>query len=132
VRSSLRVGSDLRLPELDAAEPGSSGVQADVRVTLSPEPWRRRPSTHRLGGRRCRFEIPEARSYEVRDGRQILVRPAAGAAAELVRVSVLGFAWGMLVHQRGSFAMRSGVVRAHEGAVAFCGPSSTGKSSTVD
>jgi hypothetical protein len=129
----LRVLSDLRLPELDAGEPAPSGVDVDVRVILGPESEAVSvPRCIDSGGRRCRFDVPEAGSYDVRDGTEILVCPAASAEAELVRLFVLGSAWGVLLQQRGSLAMHAGVVHAGEGAVAFCGPSSAGKSSTVD
>ncbi len=105
----------------------------DVRVILGPESGE--VSVSRcidLGGRRCRLDVRQVGSYDVRDGKEILVCPAAGAHAELVRLFVLGSAWGVLLQQRGSLAMHAGVVRAGEGAVAFCGPSSAGKSTTVD
>jgi hypothetical protein len=132
VHCGLRVRSDLCLPELAGGEGTRSGGETDVHVIVEPETLRASDSrTILLNDQRCSFYVPEAGSYEIRGGREIVVRPAAGAAAEIVRLFVLGSAWGVLLHQRDALAMHSAVVDAGGGALAFCGPPSAGKSSTA-
>lgn len=124
----LRVASELPLP----AMPMAGGVNGDPDVQIC---------IHRTanGGddafvleeALCRFSVPEVGGYEVRCGREISVRPATGAHPQVLSLFVLGTAWGALLYQRGELALHAAVVAIGEGAVAFCGPSMAGKSTSV-
>jgi hypothetical protein len=96
-------------------------LDQDVTIVVSPS------AAEGLSGRLC-FHTPGVGSYAVWDGREIAVHPERGAAAEVVRLFVLGSAWGMLLHQRGALAMHASAVRIGTGTVAFCGPPTAGKS----
>jgi hypothetical protein len=132
MHDGLRVVSDLYLPELGPAVHADTCTEPDVRVVL--EAPLRNPvceKTLEVSPGRCRFQAPDVGSYEVRDGREIMVRPFPRAPSQLVRLFTVGSAWAALLQQRGAMALHAGVVTASDGAVAFCGPPSAGKSSIV-
>src|SRR4051812_29711770 len=122
----LRVDSDVELPELRQASRG----ECDVRVTQQQAAPPPAPGFDVSDGR-CRFTAPGAGSFEVRSGREIVVRPVESADAAMVRLFLLGSAWGAVLHQRGHIALHAGVVALDGRAFAFCGASGAGKSSVV-
>ncbi len=131
--AGLDVVSEMPIPEWEAfaSPPGAPGRpdgagEPDVRIAVSPPGTGQAPEAFAPG--ECRFAHPEAGDYLVRDGREIVVRPAPGAGEAEVRLFLLGSAWGVLCYQRGLFPLHAAVVRAGESAVAFCGPSGAGKS----
>lgn len=132
LHGGLRVESELALPELAADERAHAVPEPDVRIAVGPEPSADEcEQPLEVGPRSCRFGVPDLARFEIRDGRRILVRPRTGASAEWLRLVTLATAWAALLQQRGELALHAGVVRAGDGAVAFCGPSTAGKSSTV-
>ena len=128
VHSGLAVTSDISLPEL---EPSGGETSPDIRVVLDPACGALEQREERIEPGRCRFTVPATASYDVRGGREITIRPAPAAAREAVRLFLLGSAWAALLQQRGSLAMHAAAVQVDDGAVAFCGPRSAGKSSTA-
>lgn len=75
-----------------------------------------------------RLHVPETGDYYVHHGREIVVTPAVGAGAREVRLFLLGTAWGALCYQRGALSLHASVVQLGNGAIAFCGPTGSGKS----
>ncbi|HEY3282218.1 MAG TPA: hypothetical protein VGN26_08095 [Armatimonadota bacterium] len=122
----LRIDSDLELPELPTAcgnPPGPPEVRIErVGPARLREP--RPPATLGYLG----FRVPGVATYEVIEGREIRVGPLAGASPGTVRLFLLGSAWAGLCYQRGLYPLHAGVSRFGAGAVAFCGPPGTGKS----
>jgi hypothetical protein len=125
----LRIASDRPLHELD---PVDVADDFDVRVVwgdAGPEGGET-PALAVTDGE-CRVWFPETGHYEVREGREIVVRPRPGAEPARVTLFLLGTVWAALLHQHGSFAFHAGVVAVRDEAIAFCGPRGAGKSSTV-
>lgn len=64
----------------------------------------------------------------VRDGREIVVDPAADAEGRAVGAFVTGPGFGVLLHQRGFLTLHGSAIALAGGAVAFLGASGWGKS----
>ncbi len=79
----------------------------------------------------CTIAVPEVGRFEVRAGNAIEVSPWEGCDTALVRVFVLGSAWGALLHQRGHIPLHAGVIAGNDGAYALCGGQGAGKSSAL-
>ncbi len=67
----------------------------------------------------------------MRAGRTIEVSPWESGDPALVRLLVLGSAWGALLHQRGHLPLHAGVIASDDGAYALCGGQGAGKSSAL-
>jgi hypothetical protein len=74
------------------------------------------------------LRIPSVAQYLVRNGGEIIVQPAVGAAAADVRLFLTGSAFGALLHQRGLLPLHASAVRVDNICVAFLGCSGAGKS----
>ena len=126
----LSLGSDFDLPEL---LPAPETICPDIQVLRGTV---QHPDAESPGGQGVvsiadgiyQFEIQRVARYRVQHGTQIVVDPAAGAAAGDVRVWLLGTALGVLMHQRGLLPLHVSAVACAEGAAAFCGHSGAGKS----
>jgi hypothetical protein len=66
--------------------------------------------------------------YLIREGREIVIEPAAGASERNVRLFLLGSAIGALLHQRGLLPLHANAIDLGGRAVAFSGHSGAGKS----
>ena len=76
-----------------------------------------------------RFSVPDTADYCVRHGREIVIVPR-GNTREICLI-LLGTAWAALCYQRGLLLLHTSAVRLGDSAVAFCGESGAGKSSTT-
>jgi hypothetical protein len=124
----LRIRSELPLPALvEVDEPGSD---PDVAISVTPEDVVA-ADTIVVEDAALRFTLAGVGACEIREGREICVAPAVGARPRTVSAMVLALAWGVLLHQRGDLALHGAAVAANDGAIAFCGPSGVGKSSTA-
>lgn len=129
----LRVRSAIPLPELVAAP---ASAESDVTVHLGDvELGDYDPSAGRADLKLSRdgttFHLENVATYQVRDGRQIVINPVAGSDAGALRVNLLGVAFGMLLHQRGLMAIHASAVAVGGSAVLFLGFSGDGKSTTA-
>lgn len=109
----LTIASELPLPELVAA---AEGTPIDVTI--------RRGSV----GNNADLVIPEAGSFNVRDGREIIVEAMPDVPDRNVRLYLLGSAMGLLLHQRGVFPLHANAVALGGHAVAVAGATGAGKS----
>lgn len=66
--------------------------------------------------------------FLIRNGYEIIVDPAPGVEESIVRLSILGPALGVLLHQRGRLILHGSAVMMNGGAVAFLGEEGSGKS----
>jgi hypothetical protein len=128
----LGIHSELPLPELSQVE----GAAADVLVRTGR--LRRLETTqYTAGGGFCvttdgvYHHVDGLGAFLVRGGREIVVDPAAMADDALVRLCILGFAMGILLHQRGILILHASGVAIDGCVVAFAGGSGWGKSTTA-
>lgn len=128
----MAIGSALLLPELTPGAPPESGVE-DVVVRLGRvEPKPPQVDTSGYGfwataDEACHF-LEKVGAFLVRRGREIIVDAAPDVEDRVLRLSILGPALALLLHQRGFLVLHSSVVARAGDAVAFLGDSGWGKS----
>jgi hypothetical protein len=79
----------------------------------------------------ARLHWPDVGAILVREGREIVLDPPPGAAADLLRLYLLGPVLGLLLHQRGLLVLHASAVALDGGVVAFLGQTGDGKSTTA-
>lgn len=77
------------------------------------------------------IRIEDVADFEIRDGRQIRVWPAAEAKQKDIEIFLFGPAWATLCHQRGMLPLHASAVVTGGGITAFVGHSGAGKSTTA-
>jgi hypothetical protein len=75
-----------------------------------------------------RIDYPGAATFEIRDGREIVVDPGAGMTQAVLRLFILGPALAVALHQRGRLVLHGSAVLIDQEAVLFLGCSGEGKS----
>jgi len=127
----LVIDSELPLPEALAAPP-EARAQARVRLgDVAPDGL--------AGGRRLGpfawsgpgvlwLSVPGVARFLVRDGQEIVVDPHHGVDEDTVRLFLLGSPLGVLLAQRGTFALHGNGIRLGDGCLVCCGTSGAGKS----
>ena len=121
-------GLNLR-SEIDLAglAPESEAGEADVEIGFGPVPVADHVG-YRATEEGTLLSVTKVGRYLIRDGRQILIEPAAGASERNVRLFLLGSAIGALLHQRGLLPLHANAIDIGGRAVAFSGHSGAGKS----
>jgi hypothetical protein len=127
--AGLLVTSELRLPEWRAFESAWPLKDPDVVIRLQ----RGAASNHEaiLTADRYQFSVNEVGDYWVTGGREIRIAMNPVAGEREARLFLLGSAWSALCYQRGILVLHASVVQVRNQAVAFCGPSGSGKSSVA-
>jgi len=72
--------------------------------------------------------VPGIARFLIRQGKEILVDPAADSEREDVVTFLLGSAFGILCHQRGIIPLHAAAIDFEDGCVAFAGDSGAGRS----
>lgn len=135
--NSYRIGpllyiTELLLPELPTAKlvPGERPVVVRVgpaphtlAASLTSSAWCEATASEFL------LRLPAVATYYVRNGEEVVVEPVSGAPALDVRSYLMGSIFAALCHQRGLLPLHASAVATDAGAIAFLGPSGTGKSS---
>ena len=120
--------SELALPELDV---GASAPDVVLRLgTVGRRPLEldaQGDGVWATTGEACR-SVKNVGTCLVRWGREIVVDPAPGVDERVLRLSILGPAFALLLHQRGCFVLHASAVQCGDGAIAFTGGSGWGKS----
>jgi hypothetical protein len=80
---------------------------------------------------RSLIRIGDVADFEIRQGREIRVWPAAGAAQKDIEIFLFGVAWATLCHQRGMLPLHASAIATRKGITAFVGRSGAGKSTTA-
>jgi hypothetical protein len=121
----LAVRSEIELPELDAGEDGKE----DLTIRLV------RRNSDEEAGVRSRITAAEVYTFPphigrcwIREGREIELEPIADVDDGVIRLFLLGTAFGVILHQRGFLVLHSSSVMIGGRAVAFVGASGLGKS----
>lgn len=128
VAYGLGIRSELPLPELVAGEAAADAVLRLGRVDRVPSELGADGSGFwATADEACRF-LARVGAFLVRGGCEIIVDPAPGVEERVLRLSVLGPAFALLLHQRGRFVLHASAVESAGGAVAFTGGSGWGKS----
>jgi hypothetical protein len=128
----LSIRSDLLLPELvPGVEPQADSGDVVVRFGRGGTAgagldasgfgfWAR--------GREACHYVEKVGAFLVREGREIVIDPVPGVEERLLRLSLLGPAFGLVLHQRGFLVIHGSVVEREGAATAFLGKNGWGKS----
>jgi hypothetical protein len=124
----LQVSSELELPEL-----ASGTGPADVLIRCAPAPAPLvepvvESILYQAAPGRFRLEIPGVATYLATEGRDVVVAPAPGVAANEVRLFLYGSVMGAVLQQRGILTLHASAVTDGERAILFAGTSGRGKS----
>lgn len=126
----LKIASEIECPQLTAG-PGSPPDLTIRRgpVPLDLDPTQAHARYYQVVGDRLLLKIENVGRYLVSDGCEILVEASPGADESLVRLFLLGSAFGALLHQRGYWPLHGSAIATPRGAAIFMGASGSGKSS---
>jgi hypothetical protein len=128
VAYGLAISSEVRLPELEVGDGAPDVVLRLGNVVPKPlEPHVTEEGIWATEDEACRT-MANVATCLVRRGREIIVDPAPGVDERLLRLSILGPALALVLHQRGRFVLHASAVGTAYGAVAFAGRSGCGKS----
>jgi energy-coupling factor transporter ATP-binding protein EcfA2 len=117
----LSVRAAFPLPEWDSFDSAETADAPDVVISLGD-------SSVAGSEAEYRFSVPELGSVYVRGGREIEVAPLPGIQPYELHPWLAGSAWAALCYQRGFLMLHASAVSFEDGAVAFCGPAQSGKS----
>jgi hypothetical protein len=123
---NLRIQSQIALPELPPAPPGS-----DLTITLAPPQDLNDARSIEFGdaaGSEAVFSYPGVARFTVRAGRELTITPDLQADESIFGLYVQGMMLAAALHQRGYFVLHASVVCMAGRAVAFMGPTGAGKS----
>jgi hypothetical protein len=130
----LEISSELALPELNSSH-GDGDEDTAVRILLEePVPAPAAAITERCL-RATADEVhlfwPQAGSFAIKAGREIVLTPVPGVDARLLRIGVLGPALATVLQQRGALVLHASAVSLQGKVVAFVGWKGQGKSTTA-
>ena len=135
--------SEISLPELEAeplAADSAAGLDASdteaVSIRIGPVPERIEgivANESRWWASRTEYlqRIPGVANFLVRNGREILVEPAANASAEEIRAYLLSPIFSALCHQAGMYSLHASAVRVGNGVVVIGAPNADGQMPNV-
>jgi hypothetical protein len=134
VAYGLKVRSAVPLPELTLV-PAAGGAEAGDVVVVRLGPVSRMPTTLDAAGfgfwsdgdEACHV-LDKVGAFLVRGGREIVVDAAPGVEDRVLRLSILGPALALLLHQRGLLVLHASVVARGSEALAVLGKNGWGKS----
>lgn len=129
----LTIDSDIPLPELplaNEAQPAApevtirfaTGLSDDIAGTKVFAPFLR------MGPGKVWLRVPDIALFVIRDGREVLVEPVAGADEASTRLYLLGSVMGALLGQRDVLVLHGNVIRVGDRAMICVGQSGAGKS----
>ncbi|HTW95506.1 MAG TPA: hypothetical protein VMD30_11965 [Tepidisphaeraceae bacterium] len=136
----LRIESDIPLPGLISHSPDSGPPDLLIRRgPVDPSPADGAEDVTPPSDEVCRRASAEeiCIHYEglatllIRRGKEITVDPVPDAPAGLIRLALLGPAFGAVLHQRGFLVLHASAVRIGQKTVAFVGDKGAGKSTTA-
>lgn len=126
----LAIASRIACPAL---LPDAEDTEPDVRIEMGevPEslgPGRREGFNFESTDSQLLIKTRRIANILVSNGTTLRVQPHAGSTEDGIRMLLLGWGMGALLHQRDLMPLHAGVVARSGGAVAFCAHSGIGKS----
>lgn len=125
----LNIESEIECPPLMAGNKGAPDlVVQQGSVPQELERAQVRKATYQISTERFLLDIERVARYLVSGGCEIIVDPYPAAAANDIRLFLLGSAMGALLYQRGVWPLHGSAVSGRRGACLFVGPTGSGKS----
>ena len=128
VAYTLGIHSALPLPELVAREEAADVVVRFGRVDRPLPKVKAGEVCFRTTAEEVTLFWEDVGAFSVRGGREIIVDPLPGVEERVLRLCILGPAFGVLLRQRGRLVLHASAVDVAGGAVAFLGKTGWGKS----
>ena len=129
----LRISSDVPLSG-SVLEDAQGAPDVMVRVAtvdpVPPNPERRQGCFHATPDRAYLFWEQDG-LYLVREGKEIVLQPVPSADQDLLKLTVEGIAFGILLHQRGLLTLHASAVALEGDGAVFLGEKGSGKSATA-
>lgn len=126
--NGLTLRSEINLPEL---HPGAGRADVEIRYGTSPteldDAALKAPRAQASPGEYL-LTVDGVGRYWVRDGRTVVLDPAAGATEDDVRVFLLSSVMGVLAHEHGFLPLHASAVSIDGACVLLAGSSGVGKS----
>lgn len=120
VAYTFRISSPIQLPGLER-------TNGDPDVTVEYGRIDSGADTGSVGGE-IRLSYDDVGTFEIRDGRRVVIDPVADISDTALRPYLIGPVMGALLYQRGYLVLHASAVSIRGTAVAFLGPSGAGKS----
>jgi hypothetical protein len=122
--------SDIPLTSVPTSDSVGEGVEVHIQIAPGPPPLAKNVGrvVFEHSAQRSLIRVADVADFEIKEGRQICVWPAAGAAQKDVEIFLLGPAWATLSHQRGVLPIHASAIVTKGGITAFAGHSGVGKS----
>lgn len=114
--------------DLAGLAPAGEDGEPDVEIGFGRVPAGEFPPGYCAAPEGTMLTIAKVGRYLIREGREIVIEPAAGASQRNLRLFLLGSAIGALLHQRGLLPLHANAIDLGARAVAFSGHSGAGKS----
>lgn len=124
----LTLRSQIALPELPSASPDTV---ADVTIRWGPVPAvdaTNHPDGLSVSDAGTTVSIPSVARFQVSEGARIRIDPDPAADEATIRLFLMGTAMGVVFCQRKMFPLHANAIVFDDRAVAFAGPSQSGKS----
>ena len=130
---SLSISSELKMPELIQLH-GNMATEADVHIAIGDVSKDGLAQGRQLGPRMWAsqsalwLQIPGVARFLIRDGKEILIDPEAGADDDTLRLYLQGTAFGAILFQRGLLVLHGNAIRVGDSCMVCVGDSGAGKS----
>ena len=120
--------SDIPLTGVPTSERDRESADVVIQIGPGDSPLANAARRIEHSFQRSHIRIDDVADFEIREGREIRVWPAAGATQKDIEIFLLGPAWATLCHQRGILPLHASAIATETGITAFAGHSGAGKS----
>ncbi|WP_157942201.1 hypothetical protein [Salinibacter altiplanensis] len=131
--NGLTIRSNLALPELhEHVETENPDIKVKVKKGKDYVELSKKESLEaQREEKKLIYAVPDVAYIRVKNGKSIDVYPRKEAEEKVLRLFVLGIAYGALLHQRGNLVLHSSAISTSDRACLFMGEKGAGKSTTA-
>lgn len=127
----LRIRSELRLPELEAAAPGAAELAIRMLPTPMDFPEPDAPLKFDLQSADPYLLWPAVGAFRIVERRAIEIEPAPDVSEQLLAFPLLGPVMALLLHMRGMLVLHASAIAVGGESAVFLGDKMAGKSTTA-
>ena len=127
----LRIRSELELPELNSAEPGSADIEIFLGPTGYAKPEDLTENTFEFGADKSFMSWPVVGSFLITGTHRIDVEALPGVNPAWLAFPLLGPVFSILLHKRGALVMHASAIAIGDKCAIFAGDKMAGKSTTA-
>jgi hypothetical protein len=127
----LTIASEVTLPELEPAAPGTADVVIAVGAIDLPKPSPEAATDFRFGPDRQYLAWHAVGAFLISDFSRIDIEPAPGVDDTLIAFPLLGPVMALLLHRRGLLVLHASAIAVAGRSAIFMGDKGAGKSTTA-